>query len=107
MSWDDFVEERILRPLGMERTTSRYAVVEARENVSGSHTGSAPNLVVMDRRDYDALGPAGSIYSSAWELAQWVRLHLRSEEHTSELQSRGHLVCGLLLEKNKKTREQR
>src|SRR5437870_10098595 len=26
----------------------------------------------------------------------------RSEEHTSELQSRGHLVCRLLLEKKKK-----
>src|SRR5437660_8355920 len=26
---------------------------------------------------------------------------MRSEEHTSELQSRGHLVCRLLLEKNK------
>src|SRR3989442_8332659 len=28
--------------------------------------------------------------------------HLRSEEHTSELQSRPHLVCRLLLEKKKK-----
>src|SRR5690625_5796248 len=28
--------------------------------------------------------------------------NLRSEEHTSELQSRGHLVCRLLLEKKKK-----
>src|SRR5690625_6453737 len=28
----------------------------------------------------------------------WIR---RSEEHTSELQSRGHLVCRLLLEKKK------
>src|SRR5690554_7457627 len=28
---------------------------------------------------------------------------LRSEEHTSELQSRPHLVCRLLLEKKKKT----
>src|SRR5207253_4980223 len=27
---------------------------------------------------------------------------MRSEEHTSELQSRGHLVCRLLLEKKKK-----
>src|SRR5690625_6133322 len=27
--------------------------------------------------------------------------HDRSEEHTSELQSRGHLVCRLLLEKKK------
>src|SRR5439155_6324556 len=30
----------------------------------------------------------------------------RSEEHTSELQSRGHLVCRLLLEKKKKKLEQ-
>src|SRR5690625_6434947 len=28
----------------------------------------------------------------------------RSEEHTSELQSRGHLVCRLLLEKKKNTK---
>src|SRR5690625_2304721 len=28
--------------------------------------------------------------------------HFRSEEHTSELQSRGHLVCRLLLEKKNK-----
>src|SRR5690625_6754764 len=27
--------------------------------------------------------------------------HARSEEHTSELQSRGHLVCRLLLEKKR------
>src|SRR5205814_3316805 len=31
------------------------------------------------------------------------RLGLRSEEHTSELQSLRHLVCRLLLEKKKKT----
>src|SRR5207253_11478214 len=33
---------------------------------------------------------------------QYSRRVLRSEEHTSELQSRGHLVCRLLLEKKKK-----
>src|SRR5690625_5515850 len=31
-----------------------------------------------------------------------AKQHFRSEEHTSELQSRGHLVCRLLLEKKKK-----
>src|SRR5439155_19799128 len=37
-------------------------------------------------------------------LIELARLHIvrvRSEEHTSELQSRGHLVCRLLLEKKK------
>src|SRR5690625_6850609 len=31
-----------------------------------------------------------------------ANIGIRSEEHTSELQSRGHLVCRLLLEKKKK-----
>src|SRR5690625_6451913 len=31
-----------------------------------------------------------------------IETTVRSEEHTSELQSRGHLVCRLLLEKKKK-----
>src|SRR5690625_5670440 len=43
----------------------------------------------------------------------WIRasmlipdsLRIRSEEHTSELQSRGHLVCRLLLEKKKQKNE--
>src|SRR5439155_14030649 len=35
---------------------------------------------------------------------KWGRGRGRSEEHTSELQSRGHLVCRLLLEKKKKNR---
>src|SRR5207253_10740716 len=33
---------------------------------------------------------------------QRIAIAMRSEEHTSELQSRGHLVCRLLLEKKKK-----
>src|SRR5688572_32051722 len=31
--------------------------------------------------------------------------HVRSEEHTSELQSQSNLVCRLLLEKKKKTKK--
>src|SRR5690625_6072512 len=34
-------------------------------------------------------------------LAFILLLLIRSEEHTSELQSRGHIVCRLLLEKKK------
>src|SRR5207253_8604341 len=42
------------------------------------------------------LGVVESIAGGPLGLAQ-----TRSEEHTSELQSRGHLVCRLLLEKKK------
>src|SRR5439155_25938689 len=36
-----------------------------------------------------------------WHRCRRRQVLLRSEEHTSELQSRGHLVCRLLLEKKK------
>src|SRR5690625_5868043 len=35
------------------------------------------------------------------DFDRWFNQEDRSEEHTSELQSRGHLVCRLLLEKKK------
>src|SRR3989442_6547800 len=46
---------------------------------------------------------AGAAHADAPFLGELVHdLHQRSEEHTSELQSRPHLVCRLLLEKKKK-----
>src|SRR5690625_6269086 len=40
-------------------------------------------------------------HGRANQLQSYVLAFHRSEEHTSELQSRGHLVCRLLLEKKK------
>src|SRR5690625_6819166 len=47
--------------------------------------------------------PKANARSSSPNILKWVSSS-RSEEHTSELQSRGHLVCRLLLEKKNKTR---
>src|SRR5687768_18196457 len=44
---------------------------------------------------------AGDRSARAWRSRRRVRPFSRSEEHTSELQSRLHLVCRLLLEKKK------
>src|SRR5690625_6556345 len=64
------------------------SVIDGRLNVS-TLTGKAQGITVqqaisVDQMELDSRGGT-----------------LRSEEHTSELQSRGHLVCRLLLEKKK------
>src|SRR5690625_4045550 len=46
-------------------------------------------------------GTTVTMAQPAWDNNTWGR----SEEHTSELQSRGHLVCRLLLEKKKINRQ--
>src|SRR5439155_7546193 len=53
---------------------------------------SAPDRSGSDPVERDMLG----------RIQRVLELKARSEEHTSELQSRGHLVCRLLLEKKKK-----
>src|SRR3712207_9451739 len=61
-----------------------------------------------DRHDHDGIGehrpPAegGGDLANEADARQKDDVHFRSEEHTSELQSRQYLVCRLLLEKKKK-----
>src|SRR5258708_28258406 len=52
-----------------------------------------------------AYGNALSTLQQAKGQADIAGIRVRSEEHTSELQSPDHLVCRLLLEKKKKTKQ--
>src|SRR5207253_9709771 len=53
----------------------------------------------LRRAEHDVLGGGRALAGDRHPAGPGLR---RSEEHTSELQSRGHLVCRLLLEKKKK-----
>src|SRR5439155_20437551 len=65
-------------------------------------------LYVRNRRRLESLTRQGTEVTLACRVKDSSLLRFltykRSEEHTSELQSRGHLVCRLLLEKKKKTK---
>src|SRR6202043_4203299 len=56
------------------------------------------SLVVLEREAYDAQKRLEQLRAMRESFGQHLEL-IRSEEHTSELQSRPHLVCRLLLEK--------
>src|SRR5256884_5789929 len=53
---------------------------------------------------FAGVAPQYGLFAATYGLAATL---FRSEEHTSELQSRLHLVCRLLLEKKKHTEERR
>src|SRR5690625_6249650 len=63
-----------------------------------------PNENAARMANNGALPPDLSLITKARQQGPDYLYHLllRSEEHTSELQSRGHLVCRLLLEKKKR-----
>src|SRR2546429_7321345 len=63
----------------------------------------------LDGRRYPARQNRSRTSGRPWychRVTPWTEQPWRSEEHTSELQSRLHLVCRLLLEKKKKSHAQ-
>src|SRR5437870_12070944 len=67
--------------------------------------GGCDTTLLTEKQRKWRKSPASATSSPAWTEPGFATSHNspRSEEHTSELQSRGHLVCRLLLEKKKNT----
>src|SRR2546429_851208 len=78
--------------LAAEARSRGFRVSCAAGEAAGSHHGRARGT----RRR------SGTCSSTRWPGGRLNTPSTRSEEHTSELQSRLHLVCRLLLEKKKK-----
>src|SRR3712207_8953652 len=82
------------------RSVAEHLEVQQRQDVHDrERRADMPRAGLHDRRqrvDAAGVGEARGVAAQALELPGW-----RSEEHTSELQSRQYLVCRLLLEKKK------
>src|SRR5439155_15984312 len=99
---------RLTPVLRSEALLSMLANTPAR---SGPARRNASRQAVAARMGCDESQMLPSARGSSKEIGSRKRarrksmsaLSVRSEEHTSELQSRGHLVCRLLLEKKKIT----
>lgn len=73
-SWGAFIEERILKPLGMKRTTT--SVREIEKNFASPHNESGGKLRALPLGNVDnAIGAAG-LNSSVADVAKWLRLQL-------------------------------
>ena len=76
MAWDEFVRTRIFEPLGMTATEATLAAVEGQPKVAQPHTRSGDSICLTRNRSVDAVGPAGSIWSSVDDMARWTRFNL-------------------------------
>ncbi|MBN2600375.1 MAG: serine hydrolase [Candidatus Marinimicrobia bacterium] len=79
-TWDEFIRERLLTPLNMNRTTTTMAELSSMQNVASPHILKNQEVIIVPHRDYDNIGPAASIYSSAKDMAQYVKCLLNYGE---------------------------
>src|SRR3989442_10738651 len=87
---------------GVDSATAAARAVDAGHEVTGVHLAlsSNPSSYRTGARGCCTLEDARDARRAADVIG--IPFYVRSEEHTSELQSRPHLVCRLLLEKKKK-----
>src|SRR3989449_3779984 len=98
---------RVTIPEAAQTTSSRPGAWTSRS--ISAETMKIPEPIMDPTTRAVASSRESALTNSAcgcWVVAIWRGNHpTRSEEHTSELQSRLHLVCRLLLEKKKKSTE--
>jgi CubicO group peptidase (beta-lactamase class C family) len=83
-SWDDFMAERLFRPLGMTRSSTSVRTLQGMENLATPHERIENEVRPIPWRSYDNLGAAGSVNSSVHDMAQWVRLNLARGEYRGQ-----------------------
>src|SRR5256885_12312294 len=84
--------------------TTLFRSSQRRSAANQKHTGETPVPLLFVRFRSAGLNTARAANIGAEKHHGWLSRRIRSEEHTSELQSPCNLVCRLLLEKKKTVR---
>lgn len=77
--WEQQVKETILNPLEMKRTNFHIAELKAdADHATGYHKEGVGKETLVEKpyREIAGMAPAGSINSSAREMAAWMNFHL-------------------------------
>jgi len=83
--WEDFVQQRILTPLGMSRTSPLTAGFGQRPNVASPYTTTfSPTPTLLPFDEIDNLGPATSLTSCANDLSHWLQFQLDSGKYQGQ-----------------------
>ncbi|MEM7161395.1 MAG: serine hydrolase [Bacteroidota bacterium] len=76
MTWEAYIKEHFLSPLGMDRTVLSIKDLDNMKNVSAPHNDVEGKNIPIDWVNWDNMGPAGSIISSVNDLSFWLRMQL-------------------------------
>jgi CubicO group peptidase (beta-lactamase class C family) len=80
-SWENYVQENILSPLGMTNTYMNTASLGQRNNVARPYNNQYSDLTLLPFDEVDNLGPATSMVSNVKDLSKWLMLQLDSGKY--------------------------
>lgn len=78
VTWEDFVDARILKKVGMTGSDVRHSAAAAGSNTATTHAIVNGRLQMVAPFTSDNVNPAGGIMSNAEDMAKWVMVQLDS-----------------------------
>ncbi|MEE9461815.1 MAG: serine hydrolase domain-containing protein, partial [Bacteroidales bacterium] len=75
-SWSENVQERILEPLGMDRTITSPSELEARGNFATPYAREDETNIPIVWEDWETVGAMGGIISSIEDISKWMIFNL-------------------------------
>jgi CubicO group peptidase (beta-lactamase class C family) len=81
MSWEDFVQTRILDPLHMDYTAPSYQRLKDYSDVADAHDPVDGKVVVIPRFLTTTANSAAGIYSSVADLSKWVIVQMNNGKY--------------------------
>ncbi len=88
MKWEDFMEEKIIKPLGLNDTYCTYSLIEDKDNVAMPHAVENGKAKPVEPFEFDLNklnGAAGSFYSSVYDISKWMILQMNEGKYGKNL----------------------
>ena len=74
--WEELLRQRLFTPLGMRESLTSSRELTPASDVAAPHMQFDGALVAVPHVDASNIGPAGSVYSNAVDMAQYLRLQI-------------------------------
>jgi CubicO group peptidase (beta-lactamase class C family) len=88
MSWEDFIETRIMKPLQMTGSFATFSHIKNTKNYIDAHAAVDGKVVVIPRYIFEATDAAGGIYSNVNDLAKWAIMQMNDGKYGDDLSKR-------------------
>jgi CubicO group peptidase (beta-lactamase class C family) len=81
MSWEEFIQKRILDPINMSSSAPSYKLLKNKSNVIDPHA-PVDGVVKVIRRDWnEAADAAGGIYSNLTDMCKWIIMQMNDGKY--------------------------
>lgn len=87
ISWEKFVQTRIMHSLKMENSFTSVSALEDNFNVATPHSIKDGKITSIPLYKNQLVGPAGGIFSNVEDMSKWMLVHLNKGKYGQDLKT--------------------